>query len=91
MAKITKEELTQLSEHSKQISVAQLSLENSQLVLELEKSKFEIFKLNIFRKYNLTDDMYIDREGNIQSKTEDAAKDVTKTLVKEAKELVKDE
>jgi len=67
MASISKEDFDQLMEQNKIISVGQLNVDNAMLVLELEKSRFEVFKLKLFRKYNLSDDNFIDKDGEIKT------------------------
>ena len=67
MSNISKEELVELGEYSKRIGISQLHLKNAQLVVELEMSKFENYKLNLFRKYDIKDEMYIDKDGEIKS------------------------
>lgn len=68
MSNISKEELQKLNDHTNNINMAQLALQNSTLLLELEKAKFENYKLSLFRKYNIEEEMYVDRNtGEIKS------------------------
>lgn len=67
MSEISKEEMLELNEHIKNISVFKLNMENASLLLQLEKYKFENLKLTLFRKYKVEDDMYIDKDGCFKS------------------------
>jgi len=62
MTSILKEEIQELDNFEKNISIAQLNVNNANLFLELERSRFENFKLSLFRKYKIEDDMYIDKK-----------------------------
>jgi hypothetical protein len=68
--KIAEEEVKELNEHRRNIAMANLALENSKLVLELHKSKFENYKLLLFRKYKLEDNCMITPEGEIKEMDE---------------------
>jgi len=86
MSSISKEDLVKLSDHSKIISIAQLTVENSKLRLELEQLRFENYKLNIFRKYNITSNMLITNSGEIKKVEKAVEKDVDVDVEKELEE-----
>jgi len=66
MAQLSREEMQEIEEFGKKISIAQLNLDNASLYLELEKSRFETYKLSLFRKYKIEDNMYIDKDGQFK-------------------------